>query len=65
MGICVLGALSSGCVRVAPYQRAWLSKPAMQIEPNPQATTTEQHVYEYREGSAGGHGTVGGGCGCN
>ena len=35
------------------------------IDPNPQATEMEQHIYEYREGASGATGTTGGGCGCN
>jgi hypothetical protein len=54
-----------GCVSVKPYERGYLAKPSMQLTPNPQAASFEQHVFEYREGTAGGFGTMGGGCGCN
>jgi len=37
----------------------------MKLGDDAQAAELEQHVYEYREGSAGGYGTTGGGCGCN
>lgn len=37
----------------------------MLLEPSPDGALLEQHVFEYREGSAGGFGAVGGGCGCN
>ena len=54
-----------GCAAVAPSQRGLLAKRKMQMDPDPEAVLLEQHVYEYREGSAGGYGSVGGGCGCN
>ena len=58
-------ALLAGCVRVQAHQRGYLAKPTM----NPQAAPLEQkldtHVQEYREGSMGGNGVGGGGCGCN
>jgi hypothetical protein len=56
---------SSGCTAVKPWQRARLAKPMMQLDPEPESTLLEQHVYQYREGSAGGYGGLGGGCGCN
>ncbi|MBL8742162.1 MAG: DUF4266 domain-containing protein [Myxococcales bacterium] len=55
----------AACSHVPAYSRAWIAKPAMQADPNPQATELEHHVFEYREGSTGGTSTVGGGCGCN
>jgi hypothetical protein len=48
---------ASGCVRVHPW---------VQLNPDATATAIEQHVFEYREGAAGGYEPVGGsGCGCN
>ena len=56
----------SGCITaVKPYQRAKLAKTKMQFTPSPEAALLEQHVFLYREGSAGGYGGGGGGCGCN
>lgn len=57
--------LSAGCTAVKPWDRGRLAKPKMQLDPSPESTLLEQHVFEYREGSSGGYGTVGGGCGCN
>lgn len=57
--------LLAGCGGVPAYKRAWLAKPAMAPVSNPQAGRFENHVFEYREGSTGGTGIVGGGCGCN
>jgi hypothetical protein len=57
--------LLAGCVRVRAHERGYLAQPTM----NPQAAPLEQkldtHVHEYREGSMGGNGVGGGGCGCN
>jgi len=61
--VCLLGA--AGCAAVQPYERGALAKKKMQMDPDAEATTLEQHVYEYREGASGGYGSVGGGCGCN
>jgi hypothetical protein len=54
-----------GCTAVKPWERGKLANPKMKLVRNPQAASFEQHVFEYREGSSGGYGTVGGGCGCN
>jgi len=60
-----LALSSAGCTPVKPYQRELLAKRIMRMEPEPEAALLEQHVYQYREGSAGGYGGGGGGCGCN
>lgn len=57
--------IAAGCVSVKPYQRERLAKPKMQLARDPQSSEMEQHVYESREGAAGGAGGGGGGCGCN
>jgi hypothetical protein len=61
----VLGLVLGGCATVKPYERGLLAKPKMQLEPSPEGALLENHVYDYREGSAGASGAVGGGCGCN
>lgn len=58
-------AVLSGCTGVKAYQRGKLAKAKMQFNPRPDATTLEQHVFSYREGSTGGYEGGGGGCGCN
>jgi uncharacterized protein DUF4266 len=51
---------------VQAWDRGIHAKRCMQVDPDPLATALEQHVFEYREGAAGGYETVGGsGCGCN
>lgn len=57
--------LLCGCAGAKSYERGTLAKPKMQLEGEMGAQLLEQHVYEYREGSAGGYGGGGGGCGCN
>lgn len=56
---------SSGCATVAPYDRGTLARTDMQLERNGDAAAGQQHADAYREGSAGGTGASGGGCGCN
>ena len=53
------------CVTVRPQQRAVLADPIMQFEGDPQAAAQVRHAIDNREGSYGGGGVSGGGCGCN
>lgn len=69
-GACLIGlvlfiVVGAGCAPVKPWERGRLARPRMLLEPSPDGALLEQHVFEYREGSAGGFGAVGGGCGCN
>lgn len=57
--------LAGGCARVAAHQREQLSRRAMNPERDPIEDKLDTHVTEYREGSIGGTGVGGGGCGCN
>jgi diaminopimelate epimerase len=59
--ICGLGA----CATVAPYERERLARPDMEVGRNADAKAGEEHATAYREGSSGGMGSSGGGCGCN
>ena len=69
--VAALGALLllccalTGCATVKPYERETLAREDMQFEGNADATAGEEHATAYREGSAGGFGQGGGGCGCN
>ena len=58
-------ALAGGCVSVAPYEREHLANPAMDGELEEGETEFQAHVFDSREGATGGHGSTGGGCGCN
>ena len=65
--LCILGWLliTVGCAGTQAWERGYLAERKMQLNDDPEATLLEQHVYSYREGSAGGYGSSGGGCGCN
>ncbi len=54
----------TGCVTVSPAQRANLSKPEMTPATDAEEESFHTHVEAAREGSMGGHGAAGGGCGC-
>ena len=55
----------SGCATVAPEQRAILADPTMQFDAEGKHEAPLRHALENREGSMGGTGVQGGGCGCN
>ncbi len=55
----------AGCATVAPQQRAILADPTMQFEAEGKHEGPLRHAIENREGSMGGTGVAGGGCGCN
>jgi hypothetical protein len=61
----VLGAASSGCATVKPWERGLLAKPEMQFVSCVTLNGIDQHVYFSKEASTGGVGVAGGGCGCN
>jgi hypothetical protein len=65
-----LGALvglagTAGCATLAPQQRAILADPTMQFEAEARHEAALHHAIDNREGSMGGTGVSGGGCGCN
>jgi hypothetical protein len=54
-----------GCVSVAPYEREYLSSPAMNAELEVGESPFQAHVFDSREGATGGNGSTGGGFGCS
>jgi len=56
---------AQGCATVAPYERERLAKPDMEFGADADVSAGEEHATAYREGSSGGFGASGGGCGCN
>jgi hypothetical protein len=54
-----------GCATLAPQQRAILADPTMQFDAEAKHEAALHHVLDNREGSMGGTGVSGGGCGCN
>lgn len=65
----VLAALLSlglvGCVTVRPEDKEFLADPSMTFGSDGSDRVHEEHVLSNREGSFGGGGVSGGGCGCN
>jgi hypothetical protein len=55
----------AGCAHVSPYEREALTRPTMNVERENSEATFHAHVMDSREGATGGHGSTGGGCGCN
>jgi len=50
---------------VKPYERDRLADPIMTWDRDAISSGYVDHIYESREGSRGGTGAAGGGCGCN
>lgn len=63
----MLFSMVSACssLGVQPWQRGHLAQKKMQLEPYPLDTFLDEHIYFSKEGSSGGRGVGGGGCGCN
>ena len=53
------------CANVPPYKREILSKPVMQFDSEKTDRLAREHFLNSLEGSSGGFGVGGGGCGCN
>ncbi len=51
--------------RVNAFERGILSKPGMLLVENGKESSSMNHMFNAREGSVGGLGGAGGGCGCN
>jgi hypothetical protein len=54
----------SGCAVVQPWERERLADPNMMFDENPIQKGIKEHYINIREGSEGGNGSQGGGCGC-
>lgn len=69
LGIAAAAAGSLGACadlgNVKPWEKANLAKPAMTMDSNPLETRYAEHIQFSKEGSSGGNGVGGGGCGCN
>ncbi|WP_396587867.1 DUF4266 domain-containing protein [Bermanella sp. R86510] len=50
---------------VKPWEKGILAKPQMDIAGDPIDKYVDDHIYYSKEGSTGGTGVGGGGCGCN
>ncbi len=70
LSICALGLALQACAAfkmepVKPWQRGILAQEAMQLDADPTEALADEHIYFSKEGSTGGTGVGGGGCGCN
>jgi hypothetical protein len=65
--ICLTLASLAGCGRYAVRadEKEFLADRIMQPDYDALETASDQHVLNNREGSQGGFGAAGGGCGCN
>ncbi|HEX8795063.1 MAG TPA: DUF4266 domain-containing protein [Polyangiaceae bacterium] len=63
--VVVAAASATGCATVAPEHRAILADPTMQFDVDAKHEAGMRHALDNREGSMGGSGVQGGGCGCN
>ena len=61
----LMAITSSGCAAVEPWQRGTLAHRCMSVAPTPEREAAVEHVFAVREGTSGGHGASGGGCGCD
>jgi hypothetical protein len=60
----LLAVAAAGCA-VKPYQREYLSLRPMRPTAEASEDRFREHWQSSREGSEGGFGAAGGGCGCN
>lgn len=66
--IALASIMCSGCtiVPVKPWQKGTLASETMRFGgPNSMIKKFDEHIYTSKEGSKGGGGVSGGGCGCN
>jgi hypothetical protein len=67
IALCVGGA-TAGCATFdppKPWEKGDLAKASMRFDADPLAAKASQHIYQSKEGAAGGGVVGGGGCGCN
>lgn len=59
-----LACLLTGCAEVSPWERGYLAKPHMAVEPDPALAVLRIHAYRSREAAAVWGEATGGGAGC-
>jgi hypothetical protein len=60
-----LALAAAGCATVEPWQRGYLARPSMALEPTPGVAKALDKTYAAKEAASGGGAVGGGGCGCN
>lgn len=63
-GITAVALVGAGCLTVQAWERGRLAGPQMKFDEDASLAAYRAHWQESREGSAGGSGVQGGGCGC-
>jgi hypothetical protein len=63
--VCSFALASCGKSAVRASEKEFLADRIMKFDDDAQEAAADEHVASNREGSAGGRGTGGGGCGCN
>ena len=58
-------SLVAGCASVEPWQRGYLARPDMALEPSPGIAKALEKTYASKEAAMGSGAVGGGGCGCN
>ena len=58
-------AFFSGCAKVEPWRKSNLARSHMAFDPDRAEARYVKKAYVAKEGSSGGYGVGGGGCGCN
>lgn len=61
----ILSLPACSSMGVKPWERNVLAKKEMALDSSPLTTALDEHIYFSKEGSSGGRGFAGGGCGCN
>jgi len=60
-----LALVLAGCANVAPYQRGYLARESMALDPDPGVARSLDKTYAAKEAASGAASVGGGGCGCN
>lgn len=61
----LVATTSCGKQAVRASEKEFLADRIMQFDKDGQEAAADEHIHSNREGSTGGRGTGGGGCGCN
>ena len=65
LGLVAIATAGCGRFAVRANEKEHLANPVMTFDEDGQEAAADDHILSNREGSAGGRGTSGGGCGCN